>query len=294
MPIGRTSLLVSAFRSRSGGRTAFLRIALASVIACALATVLLAQGTQAPRTNPQPQSQPLRQMTSGRLIIPITGALETPTDPTIPAEPPPISMEPPTAPLAPPTTPAEPPTTPAEPPTTTMGRLTALTPTTPGGDAALARQVTGSFSIQRFAQTTDGAVAAVGTLTVSFADPASGMARTIVTQVAMPVARSSDVPTSSAAGIEPKPISATTQTSLSASASTQPCETLSLLLGPLALDLLGVAVQLDQVNVDFTVVPGTNGQRLGVLLCRVTDVMDSGVGPAERVSMLNALLNTVG
>ena len=43
MPIGRTSLLVSAFRSRSGGRTAFLRIALASVIACALATVLLAQ-----------------------------------------------------------------------------------------------------------------------------------------------------------------------------------------------------------------------------------------------------------
>ena len=28
-------------------------------------------------------------MTSGRLIIPITGALETPTDPTIPAEPPP-------------------------------------------------------------------------------------------------------------------------------------------------------------------------------------------------------------
>jgi hypothetical protein len=81
---------------------------------------------------------------------------------------------------------------------------------------------------------------------------------------------------------------------LPASASTQPCETLRLLLGPLALDLLGIAVQLDQVNVDFTVVPGTNGQRLGALLCRVTGVMDNRDGPAERVNMLNALLNTVG
>jgi hypothetical protein len=142
--------------------------------------------------------------------------------------------------------------------------------------------VLGSFSIQRFARTTDGGVAAVGTLTVNLVDPASAMPRTIVTQVAMPVTRSGDA--AALGGI-------TSQASSPASA--RACETLSLTLESIELELLGMAIQLDQVNVDFTVVPGTSA-RLGVVLCGATGLMDSGVNPVERTNILNSLLETIG
>jgi hypothetical protein len=149
----------------------------------------------------------------------------------------------------------------------------------------VAPDVLGSFSIQRFANTTDGGVAAVGTLTVNLVDPASARARTIVTQVAMPVTRAGDAPTTSSPGIGSQPVSS--------SASAQACETLSLTLEPIQLDLLDMAIQLDQIDVDFTVVPGTSA-RLGVLLCGVTGVMESGVNPTQRKNILNSLLDTIG
>lgn len=98
----------------------------------------------------------------------------------------------------------------------------------------------------------------------------------------MPVTRSGD---------SPAPSGATAQASSPASA--QACETLSLTLEPIKVDLLGLAIQLDQVNVDFTVVPGTSA-RLGVLLCGATGLMNSGVNPAERTNILNSLLETIG
>jgi len=159
--------------------------------------------------------------------------------------------------------------------------------------------VQGSFSIQRFARTTDGGVAAVGTLTVNLVDPATAKARTIVTQVAMPVTRSSDASTASPTGVATQQSRATSAATsrvtsqASLAASTQACETLSLRLEAIQLDLLGMDIQLDQVNVDFTVVPGTSA-RLGVLLCGVTGVMDSAINPTERTNILNSLLETIG
>jgi hypothetical protein len=76
-------------------------------------------------------------------------------------------------------------------------------------------------------------------------------------------------------------------------ASAQACETLTLTLESIELDLLGMAIQLDQVNVDFTVVPGTSA-RLSGLLCGVTGAIDSGASPAERTNILNSLLETIG
>jgi hypothetical protein len=153
---------------------------------------------------------------------------------------------------------------------------TAATPTTPTAEDAASTPtptVTGSFSIQRFARTTEEAVAAVGTLTLSLEDPSSNAPRTIVTQVAMPLARSGDTTT--------------------APATSGACETLSLVLGPLDLNLLAVAVRLEQVNVELTVVQGA-GERLGNLLCDATRLIDRAAAPAELVKTLNTLLDTIG
>src|SRR5262249_38751798 len=116
-----------------------------------------------------------RHATAGRLIVPVTGALGTETPPV---EPPPV--EPPVPPPTP-TTPT--PTTPS--PTTP-------TPAPPSADGE--PDGTGTFAIQRFARTVDDGVAAVGTLTLSFTDPASNTSRTVVTQVALPLATSGGTP----------------------------------------------------------------------------------------------------
>jgi len=116
-------------------------------------------------------------------------------------------------------------------------------------------------------------------VTLSLTDPASGAVRTIVTQVAMPVVQSGDEPNAPA----PSPVTPTE--------SAQSCEALSLALGPVDLDLLGMAVRLDQANVD--VISRSTG-RLGIVLCGATGVIDRGVTPAERIRVLNTLLDVVG
>lgn len=262
----------------SGARATLMRVGLASTLVCALGTTgAIAQGTQASRTQ-QLQTQGLRQ-TPGRLIIPITGTIASPAGSPGPAEP---------------STPSTPPTPPDS---TTLPPETPTPETTPTVPAA--SDVFGTFSIQRFARTTDGEVAAVGTLTVSLVDPASTQTRTIITQVAMPVARSGGAaaPSSSSIGFSQTSV---TQSAVSpvASQGTRPgpdqaCETLNLTLEGIELDLLGIPVQLDPVNVDFTVVPGT-GSRLSGLLCGVNGALDSGASPVERTNMLNSLLDTIG
>jgi hypothetical protein len=76
-----------------------------------------------------------------------------------------------------------------------------------------------------------------------------------------------------------------------AATSAQGCETLSLALSPVQLEVAGMAVRLDQVNVDF--ISRTTGQ-LRTLLCGTNSVVDRGVGALERMNRLNALLDVVG
>ena len=52
-------------------------------------------------------------------------------------------------------------------------------------------------------------------------------------------------------------------------------------------------LSVNEVNVDFAVVPGT-GERLGNLLCEVTSLVDGSARPAELVNRLNTLLDTIG
>jgi hypothetical protein len=172
----------------------------------------------------------------------------------------------------------------------TPGRLTVpITGTFGSADApsadAAANAVTGTFAIQRFARTAENAVAAVGTLTLTFSDPSTSAARTIITQAAMPLARSTD--TSAPAPAADRP--ATT----AISPTTMACETHRLVLDSIAIAPLGVSVQIERVNIDVTAMPGV-GERLPAVLCEVASQLEGSTAPAEVVNSLNALLDMLG
>jgi hypothetical protein len=65
------------------------------------------------------------------------------------------------------------------------------------------------------------------------------------------------------------------------------CSILTLDLGPLHLDLLGLVVDLAPVSLDVTAVPGA-GNLLGNLLCAVAGLFD---GPGGALGGISALLN---
>jgi hypothetical protein len=71
------------------------------------------------------------------------------------------------------------------------------------------------------------------------------------------------------------------------------CTLLTLDLGPLHLDVLGLVVDLAPVKLDLTAVPGA-GNLLGNLLCAVAGLLDRG-GPLQGLSaLLNRLLTGLG
>jgi hypothetical protein len=251
MRTGSTSVREFAFRSRSGGSATFVRVGLAVAIASAPVTGALAQGTQAPLRNNQQQRQ-----TEGQ-PQPTPARLIVPITGTL-----------------------------ATAETATSAAPTALEreaapavamPTALEGDVAPA--VTGSFAIQRFARTTAGGVAAVGVLTLSITDSASSGGRTIITRGVLPLARGGDTPTLE----EQAPASPPTLA--------QGCETLSLVLGRVNLDLPGRAIQLDEVHVDLVQGPG---DRLGTVMCEVAGLLGGTAPPAELVKALNTLLDMIG
>jgi hypothetical protein len=231
-------------------------ILVTSTLVAALATGAHAQQTDAQQSARQQQVQALRQATPGRLIVPITATLTTPSIST----------------------------------TATQAITSSMA------------QAAGSFAIQRFAQTTTGEVAAFGMLTLNLTDPTSGAPRMIITEASMRVARGAEESSSSssssarpAAGTSAVMLSTAsraTSTSSAQTSSTQGCEMLSLTLRPVQFDVLGMAVRLDQVNVDF--ISRTTTGQLRSLLCGATSVMDSRVGAAERTNRLNTLLDAVG
>ena len=71
------------------------------------------------------------------------------------------------------------------------------------------------------------------------------------------------------------------------------CSILSLTLGPLHLDLLGLVVDLNQVNLNITAVPGA-GNLLGNLLCDVANLLNSNGGILTGITnLLNQILGAL-
>jgi len=72
------------------------------------------------------------------------------------------------------------------------------------------------------------------------------------------------------------------------------CDILNLVLGPLHLNLLGLVVDLNEVHLDITAVPGA-GNLLGNLLCSVAHLLDSNGNPLGGISaLLNRILGILG
>jgi hypothetical protein len=69
------------------------------------------------------------------------------------------------------------------------------------------------------------------------------------------------------------------------------CNVLNLVLGPLDLNILGLRIQLNQVRLDITAVPGA-GNLLGNLLCAVAGLLDGGP-LAGLLGQLRGLLNQI-
>ncbi len=86
-----------------------------------------------------------------------------------------------------------------------------------------------------------------------------------------------------------------TPTRARAAAAMAPCEVLDLVLGPLNLDLLGLVVDLNRIELNITAVPGP-GNLLGNLLCTVAGLLDGGLqGLLGRlVTLLNRILGQLG
>lgn len=118
----------------------------------------------------------------------------------------------------------------------------------------------GIYTVQRFINQ-DGALAAVGTVTGTLTDTATGATTPVAQQVTAPVTQAVDPPA---------------------------CDILHLTLGPLHLDLLGLVIDLNQVVLNITAVPGP-GNLLGNLLCSVAGLLD-GPGLNGLVTRLNHLL----
>jgi hypothetical protein len=142
--------------------------------------------------------------------------------------------------------------------------------------------VTGTFTPQRFA-VEKGVLVARGVLNATFTDASGAVVKTAkATPVALPVqtsgtssssARTSALGDASALAVQP----------------VAACDVLNLLLGPLDLNLLGLRVQLNQVDLDITAVPGA-GNLLGNLLCAVAGLLDGAGALAQIAGLLNQIL----
>jgi hypothetical protein len=70
------------------------------------------------------------------------------------------------------------------------------------------------------------------------------------------------------------------------------CQILTLTLGPLDLNLLGLAIHLNQVVLTITAVPGA-GNLLGNLLCAVANLLNGGGAIQNLLNQLVSLLNQI-
>lgn len=114
-----------------------------------------------------------------------------------------------------------------------------------------------------------GQVLAVGTLTGTLTDAAGGVVGTVDQALQLPV-------------------------DLAQTAAGSSCEILHLVLGPLDLNLLGLEVHLDTVDLLIEATPGA-GNLLGNLLCSVAGLLNNPGNPLGAIAnLLDRILGLIG
>jgi hypothetical protein len=149
--------------------------------------------------------------------------------------------------------------------------LTQVVPVT--GASENGKQFNGRYAIDRFA-TSRGRLVSVGTMRGRL-----GNRRVVERGVRMPAALSGG--TAAAAAQPPVP------------PIPGACEILNLRLGPINLNLLGLVVRTNRIQVRIDAVPGA-GNLLGNLLCAITGLLDpQTAGVRQQAPALNAILALV-
>lgn len=131
--------------------------------------------------------------------------------------------------------------------------------------------VTGTFTPSEFA-VQDDTLVANGTLHSVLTDAAGQQVGAVDTPVTLPV----QLPTGT-----------------DAAQAFAACNILHLVLGPLDLNLLGLAVHLDRVVLDITANSGA-GDLLGNLLCAVANLLNGAGSLADIAALLNQILALLG
>jgi hypothetical protein len=88
-----------------------------------------------------------------------------------------------------------------------------------------------------------------------------------------------------------KKINGKAPTAARAASGAAACDILNLVLGPLDLNILGLQIDLNQIVLDITAVPGA-GNLLGNLLCAVAGLLDGGL-LGNLLGQLRDLLNQI-
>jgi hypothetical protein len=145
--------------------------------------------------------------------------------------------------------------------------MTQVVPVT--GKAQGGKSFNGTYAIERF-RTSRGGLVSTGTLRGRL-----GSRRVVKRDVNMPAALTSDA---ESAQLPPIP---------------NACEILNLVLGPINLDLLGLVVRTNRINIRIDAVPG-EGNLLGNLLCAITGILDpQAAGARQLAPALNSILALV-
>jgi hypothetical protein len=142
------------------------------------------------------------------------------------------------------------------------------------GKSKSGKQFNGTYAINRFA-TSGGRLVSVGTLKGRL-----GNRRVTERGVRMPATLTSGAAAAAAAQPPLPPIP-------------NACEVLDLRLGPITLDLLGLVVRTNRIQVRIDAVPGP-GNLLGNLLCAITGLLDpQGTAANQLAPALNSILALV-
>jgi hypothetical protein len=152
--------------------------------------------------------------------------------------------------------------------------------------------VAGDYAISEF-KIVDGKLVAVGTVTATVRDAAGNIVRNFVAPVAVPVTNGGSAMAKRTADLGAVGGSCDSGGGDVSAAQLGSCDILSLVLGPLHLDLLGLQIDLNQVVLDITAQTGA-GNLLGNLLCAITGLLDAGSLGQQVVNLLNQLIGVLG
>ena len=159
---------------------------------------------------------------------------------------------------------------------TDRGKGTNQTPriTVPVVGSGAISTFTGNLTISRFVADGAGGIVAVGTLSGLVTNTSTGAVTSVFKTVSVP------------AQIQSASGARAAQAALA-------CDILNLVLGPLHLDLLGLVINLNQVVLNITAVPGA-GNLLGNLLCGIANLLNGPLNLGALAGLLNQVIGAIG